>query len=169
MSPDNLRQFEEQLKRVRPTSLDTSISRRIQKDLRVALRRKRLARFRTSAGWAGLAVAATVLITFGVLLFNGRLNLDQVVPGTPVALKIDPDPVVSDPSTEEDPFKQVLTENNLQSRIDEGIVFLKNGMTARRYRYQFVDRVVWENPADGAMVELEVPRDEIVLIPVQTF
>jgi len=169
MSPDKFKQFEEQLKQLRPVSIDQKLSGRIQNDLRRALRRKRMAQFRSSAGWAGLAVAASIMITFGFLLFNGRLSLDQVVPVIPVAMEIDPDPVVSDPSTSEGPFKQVLTENNLQSRIDEGIVFLKNGMTARRYRYQFVDRVVWENPADGAMVELEVPRDEIVLIPVQTF
>ena len=72
---------------------------------------------------------------------------------------------VPDPDT----FRPILAENNLKSRVDEGIVFLRNGLTARRYRYEFVDRVVWKNPSDGAIMEMEIPRDEVVLIPVQTF
>jgi hypothetical protein len=171
MNPENQRHFEEHLRQARPHAFDPVLKERIQNELRIVARRQRIARFRSSAGWAGLAIAATILITFGFLLFNGRISLQDLSPDPPLALQTEPepDPVVSDPADKTSPFKPVLTQNNLQSRIDEGIVFLKNGMTARRYRYQFVDRVVWENPADGAMVELEVPRDEIVLIPVQTF
>jgi len=84
----------------------------------------------------------------------------------------DPGPLVVNGSgarVDESDFKPVLAQNNLRDRVDEGIVFLKNGVTARKYRYEFVDKVVWRNPSDGAVIEMEVPRDEVVLIPVQTF
>jgi hypothetical protein len=116
-----------------------------------------------------VAIAASVLITFGFLLFNGRLTLspgEAVEPGAePIALQSVPQA----PEETLDTFKPILAENNLQSRVDEGIVFLRNGLTARRYRYEFLDRVVWKNPSNGAVVEMEIPRDEVILVPVQTY
>lgn len=168
MSVEEFKKLEEQLKQLKPQSPRAELRSRIEGELAKAGRRKQFMRFKAASAWAGMAVAASLLITFGILLFNGRMSLDRAEGN--VALEEQPPLTVGQlPEEPADGFEPVLAENNLKSRVDEGIVFLKNGLTARRYRYEFVDRVVWRNPADGAVVEMEIPRDEVVLIPVRTF
>ena len=169
MSLDRDRQFEERLRMARPISPRRELAAEIDMAMRKALRHQRMSHWRSLTAWGGLAVAASVVVTFGILLFNGRFSLaGQRAPlaDTPVPESA---PVRSSGDAAVDDFRPVLAENNLKSRIDEGIVFLRNGLTARRYRYEFIDRIVWENPSDGAIVEMEIPREEVVLVPVQTF
>lgn len=168
MNPEELGKFESKLRKVRPAAPPPGIEATIARRLKAAKSSKRLRVVRSGMSWAGLAVAASVLIAFGILLFDGRLLTgggsrpeagESVADGTGVGN--------STPLA--DSFKPVLAENNLKNRVDEGIVFLRNGLTARRYRYEFIDRIVWKNPSDGAVVEMEIPRDEVVLVPVQTY
>lgn len=166
MSFERDREFEQRLRAAQPVLPRQEIARDIHRAMQQASRRQRMSHWRSLTAWSGLAVAASVIVTFGILLFNGRFSLvnENQVPDVPVALNVEPG---LDGGA--DDFRPVLAENNLKSRIDEGIVFLRNGMTARQYRYEFLDRVVWENPSDGAILELEIPREEVVLVPVQTF
>ncbi|HKJ91326.1 MAG TPA: hypothetical protein VJ960_09365 [Oceanipulchritudo sp.] len=168
MNPDKDRSLEERLGTVQPRPVNPALKDAVRASLRRRERQVRLRKIRSGFGWTIMAAAAMLLISFGFLLFNGRLALlpretdsdgGAVTAGTGHA----------DPKSERDMFNPVLAENNLQSRTDEGIVFLRNGLTARRYRYEFVDRVVWRNPTSGAVVEMEVPREEVILVPVQTF
>ena len=172
MSWEMDKQLEERLKRVQPAPPSDLLEARIEDSLRAKQRQQRMSRIRQGLSWGGFAVAASVLIIFGILLFNGRLDLSSPESESPTEPEMVRDLAVepaSDRSGEEDGFEPVVAENNLKGRVDEGIVFLRNGLTARRYRYEFIDRVVWRNPSDGAVIEMEVPRDEVVLVPVQTF
>lgn len=169
MSLEENRKFEERLRSIRPSKVDPRMKNRIAAALAKRQRARRLARLRSGIGWAGMAIAASLLITFGFLLFNGRLSISPISEEqTAESAGPDLDSTMPDRSGD-DAFKPVFAENNLTNRIDEGIVFLRNGLTARRYRYEFIDRVVWENPSNGAVVEMEIPRDEVILVPVQTF
>lgn len=163
--------FEDQLRQFRPAKAGVQLETRIGKALEQAGRSERRRRTISFLTWGSVAVAASVLITLGVLLFNGRLSIapsgSQPSPVEPLAAEVEPEPIASEETI--DSFKPVLAENNLQNRVDEGIVFLRNGLTARRYRYEFLDRVVWKNPSNGAIVEMEIPRDEVILVPVQTY
>ena len=170
MSFDKEKSFEEKLRAARPADPPEELEKRLSIAIQKAGRHAKVARLRQLTGWGGMAVAAGLLITFGILLFNGRLDLNGLSSGEALADRTPAD--VSELQAgagREDGFTPVFAENNLKSRVDEGIVFLRNGLTARRYRYEFIDRVVWQNPSDGAVVEVEVPRDEVVLVPVQTF
>lgn len=162
--------FEERLRQFRPGPVPSGLETRIGQALEAGARASRRRRMGSTIAWGGIIVAASVLITFGVLLFNGRLNFASG--GNPVPAAAAQSSANSNlPGTGQpaDTFAPVLAENNLQNRVDEGIVFLRNGLTARRYRYEFLDRVVWKNPATGAVVEMEIPRDEVILVPVQTY
>lgn len=167
MSLEKNKLFAEELKKWRPRSADPDLGGRIEQALKRAERSRRLRQFRSGMAWGAMALAATVLITFGILLFNGRLVLHPESETASPVVAGGSGGADADPPT--DRFEPVLAENNLNNRIDEGIVFLRNGLTARRYRYEFIDRVVWRNPVDGATVEMEIPRDEVILIPVQTY
>jgi hypothetical protein len=167
MSLEDDRLFEEELRKLRPQAPPLALTDRIGRSLQECERRRQFARLRSWLAWGGMAAAASVLVSIGVLLFNGRLVPGPVTPDQSASL---PAQERQAPSQDEsDVFRPVIAENNLKGRIDEGIVFLRNGLTARRYRYEFIDRVVWENPDNGALIELEIPRDEVVLVPVQTF
>jgi hypothetical protein len=166
MSFEKNKEFESELKGIRPTRPSQKVLQDIEREIRKSEDRTRLIRWKNWSVWGGLAVAASVLVAFGFSLLNPQM--DSMEP-TSVG---DPEPLVVNGSgvkVDESGFKPVLAQNNLRDRVDEGIVFLKNGVTARKYRYEFVDKVVWRNPSDGAVIEMEVPRDEVVLIPVQTF
>lgn len=169
MNLDENNKFEEQLREFRPSRVRPKVESNIRRGLDRGDRMERRRRLGSLIAWGSVAVAASLLITFGFLLFNGRLAFNSVESGSPTVepLVMDADPVPTEETV--DSFKPILAENNLQNRVDEGIVFLRNGLTARRYRYEFLDRVVWENPTNGAIVEMEVPRDEVILVPVQTY
>lgn len=174
MSLEQDKAFEERLRKARPVKPGKGVYQEIDTALTSLQNQKRMSKVFSFAAWGGMGIAATILIVFGVLLFNGRLQTPETAPDA-VAMDIGEPPAdeveesIPEPNLGEESFKPVLAENNLKNRIDEGIVFLRNGLTARRYRYEFVDRVVWKNPTNGAVMEMEIPRDEVVLIPVQTF
>ena len=169
MNLDEKKTFEEQLRQFTPSTVDPAVASRISRGLESSFRSERRRNITSVLTWGSVAVAASILISFGFLLFNGYLTIGTSEPGQPA---IEPLVVESDPlpvNESADTFTAVLAENNLQNRVDEGIVFLRNGLTARRYRYEFLDRVVWKNPSNGAVVEMEIPRDEFILVPVQTY
>jgi hypothetical protein len=174
MSLEHDKAFEERLRKIQPVRPSKEVYQKVDSALASVQSHRRMNKVLAFGAWGGMGVAATILIVFGLLLFNGRIQTPE--PGSePVVMDVGEPPVQasetaeSEPNLEQDSFKPVLAENNLKNRIDEGIVFLRNGLTARRYRYEFVDRVVWKNPTNGAVMEMEIPRDEVVLIPVQTF
>ena len=170
MNTEERNNLESALREIAPAPPRPDLVVRIEKRMREERHLRLRQQAKAVLSWAGLAVAACLVFGLGLLLFQGRLSFgpDRAEGGASQAAPAGDLSTLS-PSEGKSVFRQVLTENNLRGRIDEGIVFLDNGLTARRYRYQFTDRVVWQNTVDGAVVELEVPRDEVVLVPVQTF
>lgn len=166
MSLEEDRIFEEQLRQIKPRRLDPGVVQRIAAAINTAERKPVQHNWKAYLGWGGLIAAASVMIVVGLSLFNGVMQVGQET----AAVAIEPQPMnIADNLSGKSSFEPVLAQNNLKDRVDEGIVFLGNGLTARKYRYEFIDRVVWRNPSNGAVVEMEVPRDEVVLIPVQTY
>jgi hypothetical protein len=148
-------------KRLREVSLrppPPELEKRIASALRSQRRLFRWSRLRRNAVWGGMAAAAALFLGSGVAFWTGSLSLPHKEPPTGGGI-VRPD----------EGFRPVHAENRLQNKVDEGIVFLRNGLPARQYRFEFVDRVVWENPRDGSTMEMEVPREEVVLVPVRTF
>lgn len=162
MSIEKIHKLESALRNVKPSPAPEHLEQRISASLKQASRVRWLKKLRSSAVWGGFALAASLLLVFGILLFNGRFSIPS--PGSGSVTR-----QISTSSGAEDRFRPVLAENKLTNRIDEGIVFIGKGVSARRYRYEFIDRVIWKNPVDGATVEMKIPREEVILVPVQTF
>jgi hypothetical protein len=49
---------------------------------------------------------------------------------------------------------------------DEGVVYGEGEEPQRQVRVVYLERHTWTNPKTGAVVEFEVPREDIVLMPV---
>lgn len=158
MKRDDQKRFEEKLRQVSPCPPPPGLEQRIASAIRSEQRLLRWSRLRRSAIWGGMAAAACLFIAVGAAFWTGSLSFpDEEVP------------VARERASADEGFRPVRAENRLRNKVDEGIVFLRNGLAARQYRYEFVDRVVWENPRDGSKMEMEIPREEVVLVPVRTF
>ena len=158
MRSEEQKSLEEKLREVSLRPPPPELEKRIASALRSQRRLFRWSRMRRGAIWGGMAAAAALFLGVGVAFWTGSLSLPQEEP-----------PTARGTVAADEGFRPVHAENRLQNKVDEGIVFLQNGLPARQYRFEFVDRVVWENPRDGSKMEMEVPREEVVLVPVRTF
>ena len=70
MSLKEDKSFEELLRSVKPVSPSEELAGRIEASLSAQGRQQRLSRIRVISGWGGLAIAATLFITFGILLLT---------------------------------------------------------------------------------------------------
>ena len=66
-------------------------------------------------------------------------------------------------------MRAVRMEQHLANRIDDGVFIMGDRIGVQQFRYQFIDTVVWEDPRDGSTIEMSVPREEIVLVPLAAF
>lgn len=53
--------------------------------------------------------------------------------------------------------------------LDEGTVFLDDQTPMRRIRRQVIETYEWFDPQQQAKVEITVPREEVILVTVQTY
>ena len=60
----------------------------------------------------------------------------------------------------------VETSRQLVSAEEEELVFEPADEPARRVRFTYLETHAWSDPQSGVRVEFEVPREDIVLIPV---
>ncbi|MEQ1862856.1 MAG: hypothetical protein ABMA13_23285 [Chthoniobacteraceae bacterium] len=59
------------------------------------------------------------------------------------------------------------TVSELIATADDGLVFDEDSdEPQRQMRFTYLERHVWTNPQTGAVIEFEVPREDIVLMPV---
>jgi hypothetical protein len=157
--PDPL---EEELRRLRPLDVPVPLCARLGHARRTGLAEvseRRIARRRFTL------TALAAVVTLGI--------------GSWWLLKPAPDPAVSPPSSamiadrQENPasfgMRAVRMEQHLANRIDDGVFIMGDRIGVQQFRYQFVDTVVWEDPRDGSTIEMSVPREEIVLVPLAAF
>jgi len=118
-----------------------------------------------------LAAAIAIGLSIGVVAhFTIRGPQDRIeIPEAALAQAAEAAPMAQPGDIDTDRMEAVSATNIYKNRLDEGLVLIGDGMAARRYRYQFVDRVTWRDPADGSEITLSVPREEVVLVPLHTF
>lgn len=56
--------------------------------------------------------------------------------------------------------------NELIDAEDEGFRYDEDQAPQRQLRLTYIERHTWTNPATGAVIEFEIPREDIVLMPV---
>lgn len=182
MNDDNLAVFEKELAALRPREpsarlrarldalVDTNAGDRLRRDTAAGSSRPAF-RWRKRGPW--MAIAAGLAFAVGVLWWHpflpeGNAIISAATPSAEVA-SVPLRDLGGELAVSRNAYRPLKARNSLRNRIDEGMVTLENGISARQYRFQFVDTVVWENPADGSQFEVSTPREEIVLVPVQTF
>jgi negative regulator of sigma E activity len=101
-------------------------------------------------GWACAGAAAVLAI---VVLMQTPPRTTHPEPSTPVLA-----------STPE--FQPAEATSELVDAEDQGFVYGEDQTAQRQIRLVYKERHSWTNPATGAVLEFEVPREDIVLMPV---
>ena len=96
---------------------------------------------------AGAATAAAVFLTMN------HFQQQHVSPTGPSA------------AIERD-FEAVEVTRDLVAAEDGGVVYEDEEEPARVVRYTTLERHVWTHPITGARLEVEIPREDIVLVPI---
>lgn len=102
--------------------------------------------------WAGAGAAvASVILLNRTPQVSAPTSADVPAQEESVAMTETPDQTVSE----------------LIESTDEGLIYDQStSAPQRQMRYTYLERHIWTNPQTGAVIEFEVPREDIVLMPV---
>ena len=110
-------------------------------------------------GWA-CAGAAAVLVVLALLHSRPRSASQPTATATAAA---NPTPAeAAQPAA----FEHDETTHDLVSTEGSDQLIETDEGPAREVRYSYVERHAWSNPQTGARVVLEVPREDVYLVPV---
>ena len=107
-------------------------------------------RFFPGLGWALAGAAAAVALTATIHHF------DQ-----PAA-----SPALSSTVTSVPDFEPIEVTHDLIATEDGGFIYEDEQELARLVRYTTLEHHVWTHPLTGARLEVEIPREDIVLVPI---
>jgi hypothetical protein len=163
--------FELEMRELRPAPpsdrLGTAIARELGNSRALATRPTSGVVVRTQvrrAGfWNGLAWAvggaALAVACFSLFLPEARPVLEAgrnaAAPGG-----------LAEPEATETYFEPTESATELVFADESGVFYDGEDGPSQMVRYSSIERHRWTNPSTGALVELEVPREDILLVPV---
>lgn len=158
--------FEQQLRELRPVRPSRELESRIGRELAPAPtsrtwtpapeRRSLLERLLPALGWGSLGAAAAVVVMLSLNLANGGTQ--------PTNPKTDGKVAVSPVSKAREGAGASVGDDLLEAN-DEGLLASDQIGVGRRVRYSSVERRSWKE-TDGAITVVEVPREDVVVLPV---
>ena len=165
--PDDL---EAELRQWQPAPLPEPLAERLlatQRDCRASSRPARAPWHRHFVRFGLLAAA--VAFSAGAFFYAQRSLPDpEDIPGHSANPGLAGRPPARSPGPVETAatprFQPVGWSNTILSAADEGIVFNDTRGPARRVRYESVETFQFRDPATGATIDIDVPREEIVLV-----
>ncbi len=110
-------------------------------------------------GWRDLAWAAagaTAALAVGAFL----------APSDPAVTALAAAPAALPAAAEETAFEPAGTTRELLAAEDSTQLLETSEGLVREVRYSFLERHAWTNPQTGARMEVEVPRQDVYLVPV---
>ncbi len=114
-----------------------------------------------------LAAACVFLAGFLLLQFQKQPELPSGAVSSQPAPR---NPIGGEPALfSELSFEPNALENHFVGARDDGVIGAVGGVPFRRVRFQLADTYLWENGEDGSRLEMVIPREEILLLPVVTY
>ena len=141
------------------------------------------------AGLAGLGLAAVWVMVFYLSSYLAPNDLKMVDKDallftqkekdvSPVAYKDDPDSPLHGLSLDQLEDVSVMpvsgwldpkTNERFLRVVDEGIFQQPSGLPARQVRHYFMDETLWSHPASDTRILSTTPREEVILIELDTY
>ena len=170
--------FEDQLRALSPAAPSADLAERIGRQLaatplsaRTAGVLPRPARTAPGFGWlrnlgwaiAGAAATFAAMLTFSSAPRNEAASAETsfnapVVAATQVAEE--------KPAEEEQAFEPTESSRELIAVDDSKELLETEDGPVREVRYTYLERLAWAHPGTGARLEVEVPREDVYLLPV---
>jgi len=159
----NESEFEDELRALRPIQPSTETAAAISRELKSALlpaeragviskpRESLASRILTGFCWAAGGAAVALL----VFMFGPDLRSSETKA-----------PIASTAPVPDNVFQRTASSRELIRAEDRGLYYNTDHQPEEVLRYSSVERHIWKNPATGARVEVEVPREDVVVIPV---
>ena len=162
--------FENQLRTLRPSApspaLEESIARQLGSQRAIAtvearsavLQRRELKmdapglldRIFPGLRWALAGAAGAAAVFLAICHFQPPM----VSPALPSVAALEPD------------FEPVEVTRDFVAAEDGGLVFEDEENPSRVVRYTTLEHHVWTHPVTGARLEVEIPREDVVLVPI---
>jgi len=166
--------FEQELRGLKPIRPSRELESKIARELApvatsrswsTSERRTLLERLLPALGWSVLGAAAAVVAMLSMNLAKGGLQAKLPIGNStePTAKLATPTPTNSAVAQTGMPASSTVTGDVLEAN-DEGLFDGVIGV-ARRVRYSSVERRSWQD-ASGAVTMVEVPREDVVVVPV---
>jgi hypothetical protein len=111
--------------------------------------------------WSALGAAVAVAITLAI---KPTASTAPVSASEPVITVSQHAPVKAMPTAPQ--FQKVLTSNETLDWKDEGIHFDSTGQPVLRLRRTAVEHQAWADVQNAGVVQVEVPRQEVMYVPV---
>jgi len=175
MNDEDFSDLENELRSLRPKGPSSRLLAEIERELGAtscvalpfAAPRDRSSGLSVWERYAPLAMPVAAAVVFGLLAarFPGRSGTARTA--TPRADSADVSQAVGvEPLAS---YKPVSAETGAYASLDEGLVILADGSSARQWRDRYVDTITWRNPSTNASLQWSVPRDEVRVVPIRAY
>lgn len=108
-------------------------------------------------GWAGAGAAAMLA---GVLLLPTSKKPAATEPAATALV------APSQPAADEQAFEPAENSRELIAVNDSDELLDTDDGPVREVRYTYLERLAWAHPGTGARLEIEVPREDVYLMPI---
>jgi hypothetical protein len=177
-------EIEDQLRLLKPAAPSEGLAARIEQELAIKAPSNPTAgvivrpskpsvfwKWVRDLGWAG-AGAATALGAVALYSAVQRPAVQKAMSPTAVAATPDRDrakvagaaPVAA--TAEEQAFEPTEASRELVAVNDSNELLDTENGPVREVRYTYLERLAWAHPGTGARIEIEVPREDVYLLPV---
>lgn len=144
-------ELEKELRNLKPVAPDEALKARLSQALE---KTETVVPGKVLRLWPMASLAAVACLGLAVLVFFNAADQTTETP------------VMESPVNELVGYEPVEAEQRLLKAIDEGIFLNEDNEPVRRLRYEFVDAVTLVNQDDGSVFRMELPREEILFVPV---
>jgi hypothetical protein len=165
-------EFENELKSLAPAPASASLGERIERDLRAGrqgsravLRAGVIAPIRPRNFFTRIFPAVAWISTGAVaaLLAAAAFRPSQVIL-TPAQTHTEV--VSAAPESPSGALGEIETSRELVNATEEDLLVDSNQEPSRRMRFTFIERHTWTDPQFGGSVRMEIPREDVLLVPV---
>jgi len=149
-------EIEKELARLKPVAPSDALQAKIESALEETQPKDGLS-FPRFWPMIALATAACLIFVFAISITRTSKEANSNIKETPAESF---QPVASNS------FEPPKAEQRLLEAIDDGIVFTEGREPVRKLRYKFVDTLTVVDKNDGSVFTMEIPREEILFVPI---
>ncbi len=170
----NESEFEQELRALRPVRPSRELEGKIGRELAPSAAphlwsapegRSWLERLLPAFGWGSLGAAAAVVVMLSMNLAKGGLPPASLAPGSNAGPVTQTVPGLAPVQPKVVPTADAAVSGDLLEATNEGLLEGSDVGVARRVRYSTMERRSWKD-ANGAVTVVEVPREDVVVVPV---